>query len=162
MRAYVTVSKIVVAGFVLVALATSPVARAANGQSGQMQQGMSGMQHGGMQPAMSPADQMMRDLGTMMGGLTTMMRDFRTAHEAMMGPSHDQLMGSMQGMLDQMRQFHASMNGMAKNEELMRNADAMKTFQQAGRDFQQMGKSFEAMLKNMDKVMKGIHRDPSK
>lgn len=159
MRSSLRVSLWVVAGFVLVVPATLRVAAESNRDAAQSHQGMSGMSHAGMQPTQTPADQMARDLGKMMADLTTTVRDFRTAHDAMAGQSRDQLIGSVQGMFDQMREFQGAMNVMATSPEMMHSADAMKPLQQAARDFQQMGKAFQAMLKSMDKAMKPVHRD---
>lgn len=159
MRSYVKVSLWVVVGFILIVPATYRVAAEPDPGSVQGHQGMGGMQHGSMQPAMTPTDKLMQDLGTMMADLTIAMRDFRTSHEAMAGQSRGPLVASMQGMLDQMRQFQESLHQMATAETLMPDAGAMKTIQQAGRDFQQMGKAYQAMLKSMDKAMKNAHRE---
>lgn len=161
MRSYASVVSSVVVGLILIASATYRVAADAGPGEAQPHQGMGGMQHGGMQ-MVAPAHKLMQDLGTMMVDLTTAMQQFKTSHDAMAGGAHGPLVGSMQGMLDQMRQFQESLHHMAKGESPMPDAAAMKTIEQAGRDFQQMGKSFQAMLRSMDKGMKNAHRDPGR
>ena len=105
MRSYVKVSLWVVVGFILIVPATYGVAAEPDPAAVQGHQGMGGMQHGSMQPAMTPTDKLMQDLGTMMADLTTAMREFTASHDGMAGQSRGPLVASMQGMLDQMRQF---------------------------------------------------------
>lgn len=157
MRSYVKVSLWVVVGFILIVPATYRVAAEPGPGLIQGHQGMGGMQHGGMQ-MVAPADKLMQDLGTMMADLTTAMRDFRMSHDAIAGQSPGPIVGAMQGIVDQMRQFQESLHQMSRDQALMPGAGAMKPIEQAGRDFQQMGKSFQAMLRSMDKAMKNAHR----
>lgn len=156
MRSHLRVSLGVVVAFILIVPATYGVAAKPGPKAAQGHQGMGGMQHG-MQ-MVAPADKLMRDLDSMMADLTTAMHAFRASHDPMAGQSHGPIVGSMQGMLDQMRQFQEALRQTSKDRALMPDSNATKAFQQAGRDFQQMGTSFQAMLKSMDKAMKNANR----
>ena len=131
--------------------------------SGQMTHGGQGHGQGqsAMQGRMMATDQMMRNIDTMMANAGSMMRDLTAMHAGMSGgPQHDQMMSSMQGMLDQMRQFRGSLNDMMKDPAFGHNNDTMKSFQQAGRNLEQMASAFQSMTKNMTKAMKDMAHDP--
>ena len=133
--------------------------------SGQMTEGNQDREHGqgAMQGNMMATDQMMRNIDTMMANAGSMMRDLTAIHAGMSGGSqHDQMMSSMQGMLDQMRQFHGSLNDMMKDPAFGHNNDAMKSFQQACRNLEQMTSAFQSMTKNMTQAMKGMTSEPKK
>lgn len=131
--------------------------------SGQMTHGGQGHGHdqGAMQGSMMATAQMMRNIDTMMANSDSMMRDLTAIHAGMSGgPQHDQMMSSMQGMLDQMRQFHGSLNDMMKDRAFGHSNEAMKSFQQACRNLEQMASGFQSMTKNMTRAMKGMAHDP--
>lgn len=128
---------------------------------GAMQGNTQGNMQGNMPGNMMATAQMMRDVDTMMANAGSMMRDLTAMHAGMGGgPQHDQMMSSMQGMLDQMRQFHGSLNDMMEDPTFGHNSEAMKSFEQAGRDLKQMASALQSMTKNMTKAMKGMTHDP--
>ena len=131
--------------------------------SGQMAHGGQGHEHaqGTMPASMTATDKMMGNVDTMMANAGSMMRDLTAMHAGMSGSAqHDQMLSSMQGMLDQMRQVHGSLNGMMKESGFAYDKDTQKSFQQAGRDLEQMASAFQSMAKNMTKAMKGMAHDP--
>ncbi|MBI4477678.1 MAG: hypothetical protein HY654_10920 [Acidobacteria bacterium] len=118
---------------------------------------------GNMQGAMMATDQMMRNIDTMMTSAASMMRNLNTMHAGMPNATpHDPVMGSMQGMLDQMRQLHGSLNNMRHDPSFGHDNQSMKAFQQACRNLEQMTSAFQNMTKNMTQAMKGIHGDSKK
>ena len=142
-------------------MAATLSARAASGQMAHG--GGQGHEHaqGAMQAGMTATDKMMGNIDTMMANAGSMMRDLTAMHAGMSGGAHhDQMMSSMQGMLDQMRQFQGSLNDMMKDPAFRHDSDAMKSFQQSGRNLEQMTSAFQSMAKNMTKAMKGIAHDP--
>ena len=109
---------------------------------------------------MTANDKMMRNIDSMMINAGSVMRDLTTMHAGTSGGAHhDQMMSSMQGMLDQMRQFHGALNDMMKDPAFGHDNDAMKSAQQAGRNLEQMASAFQSMAKNMTKAMKGMPHD---
>ena len=139
---------------VLVAAGTTPGVRAT-------------MQHehgGGQMPAppssmMDATEQMMRSLDTRMRDAASMLRDLSTMHAGMSTPQHEQMMTSMQGMLDQMRIFQGTLHQMVKDPTLTQNNSAMKAIQRAGQNLNDMTAAFEKMTKNMGAAMKGMSPD---
>lgn len=126
---------------------------------GQHQPGM----QGNMQGAMMATDQMMRNIDTMMTNAASMMRDLSTMHAGMPNrTAHDPVMTSMQGMLDQMRQLHGSLNNMRHDPNFGHDNESMKAFQQACRNLEQMTSAFQNMTKNITQAMKGMHGEPKK
>jgi len=117
---------------------------------GQHQGGMQGNMQG-----MAAADRMMQNIDKMMTNVSTMMQDLNTMHAGMPGAGH-QVMTSMQGAFDQMRQLRGSLGEMMKDPTLMHNQNAMKSFEQACKDLEQMTTSFQSMAKNMTQAMKGM------
>lgn len=124
-------------------------------------QHMQGQTPGAMSASMMATDQMMRNIDTMMTNASSMMRDLSTMQAGMTGSAqHGQTMSSMEGMLDQMRQLHGSLNDMMKDPALHNSGDAMKAFQQACRNLEQMTSAFQSMTKNMNKAMQGMSHGP--
>lgn len=118
---------------------------------GQHQTGMQGNMQG-----MASADRMMQNVDRMMANVSTMMQDLGTMHAGMSGAGHDQVMTSMQGAFDQMRQLRGSLGEMMKDPTLMHNENAMKSFEQACKNLEQMTTSFQSMTKNVTQAMKGM------
>jgi hypothetical protein len=146
----------------MIAFAASGVLAQMHGGGQGHGQHQSGMQ-GNMPGPMMAADQMMRNVDTMMNNVSGMMRDLTTMHAGMPNAAqHDQVMTSMQGAFDQMRQLHGSLNGMMKDPGLMHNNDAMKSYQQACRNLEQMTSALQSMAKNMTQAMKGMNVAPKK
>ncbi len=161
MRSHRRLFGFVFAGLVATGLATVPVVAQMHGGAGQSGSGqMHGQSHQAGMQGMTSATQMMRDVNTTMTRSTAMMSDFAATHQGM--PGHDQMVSSMQGMLDQMRQFQGSMNDVMNDQTLMQNGDAMKAFHQMGQSFQQMGAAFQSLLKNANAVMKSMPHEPKK
>lgn len=129
--------------------------------SGQMAHGGHGPDQGTVHGSMMATDQMMRNVDSTMANAGSMMRELTAMHAGLDGNSqHDQMVSSMQGMLDQMRQVHGSLSGMMRDPAFGRDAAAMKSFQQAGRNLEQMVSAFQKMTKNMTKVMNEMARGP--
>ncbi len=118
---------------------------------GQHQPGMQGNMQG-----MAAADRMMQNIDKMMTNVSTMMQDLNTMHAGMSSGGHDQVMTSMQGAFDQMRQLRGSLGEMMKDPTLMHNQNAMKSFEQACKNLEQMTTAFQSMAKNMTQAMKGM------
>jgi hypothetical protein len=140
--------------FLVLALTTVPAAAQMHGGAqghGQHQAGMQGNMQG-----MTGADRMMQNVDKMMTNVSTMMQDLSTMHAGMSGGGHDQVMTSMQGAFDQMRQLRGSLGEMMKDPTLMHNQNAMKSFEQACKNLEQMTTSFQSMAKNMTQAMKGM------
>ena len=138
---------------VVFALTGGPVAAQMHGGTqghGQHQAGMQGNMQG-----MAAADRMMQNIDKMMTNVSTMMQDLNTMHAGMPGAGH-QVMTSMQGAFDQMRQLRGSLGEMMKDPTLMHNQNAMKSFEQACKNLEQMTTSFQSMAKNMTQAMKGM------
>ena len=121
-----------------------------------------GMQ-GNMQGSMMATDQMMRNIDSMMTNVSSMMRDLNTLHAGMPNaPQHGQMMASMQGTFDQMRQLQGSLNDMRRNPNFGHEAQSMRAFQQACRNLEQMTSAFQSMTKNLTQAMKGMPSEPRK
>lgn len=76
-----------------------------------------------MQGAMIATDQMMRNIDTMMTNAPSMMRDLNAMHAAMPNAmQHGQVMTSMQGTFDHMRQLHGSLNDMRHSPNFSHDA----------------------------------------
>ncbi|MBI2833003.1 MAG: hypothetical protein HYX76_01080 [Acidobacteria bacterium] len=119
--------------------------------------------HGNMQGAMMATDQMMRNIDTMMTNVSSMMRDLNTMHAGMPNATqHDQVMTSMQGTFDQMRQLHGSLTDMMRDPNFSHDAQSMKGFQQACRNLEQMTSAFQSMTKNMTQALKRMTGGPTK
>ncbi len=121
--------------------------------------------HGAMQgnmAAMNQMNQMLRNVEGMMTNTAGIMRDLAAMHTGMGAGQHDQMMSSMQGLLDQMRQFHGSMSELMKAPTLHQNNEAMKGLQQACRDLERMASSLQEMSKHMAQAMKGMAHGPNK
>ena len=132
------------------------LAQMSGGQTTGGHQGTHNMQN--MSPAMTAAQQLMRSVDMRMTSAGTQMHELATAHAGMgSGGSHDQMVSSMQGFLDQMRRVHDGLNSMSKGPMMGLDKDMMKSFEQACRDLDQMAKSFESMARNLTRTMKGAN-----
>ena len=135
----------------------------------QMHGGVQGHGHdqsatyGGMQGAMMATDRMMQNIDSMMTNVSSMMRDLSAMHSGMANAmQHDQVMASMQGTFDQMRQLHGSLNDMRRSPNFGHDAQSMKAFQQACRNLEQMTSAFQSMTKNLTQAMKQTTSEPNK
>ena len=121
---------------------------------GQHQAAMQGNMHG-----MASTDRMMQNVDRMMANISTMMQDLNAMHAGTSAAGHHQVMTSMQGAFDHMRQLRGSLGEMMKDPMLMHNQNAMKSFEQACRNLEQMVAASQSMAKNMTQTMKGMSRD---
>lgn len=121
-----------------------------------------GPHHGGaamhtatMPASMMASQRMMREAETMMTNAASLMRDMTAIHAGVNHEQHHAAMGSLQSMLDHMRQLHGNLNRMMHDPSHHQNHEAMKNFQEACQDLRRMASSFESMTKNMNKAMRG-------
>jgi hypothetical protein len=134
---------------VLIAIAAIPLA--AQMDHGQMHTAA----QGGMQHSMMATEQMMKSIHQMMSNASTMMQDLTTMHAGTAGhEQHDPMMQSMQGMLDQMKQFQGQMQEGMKDPAMMQNKQAMKSMNEVCQNLEKMVSAFQAMTKNMTQMMK--------
>ena len=147
------------AGLVTVALAAAPLpARADQGAAPGPQGGMQGMQ--GMQgmpqkgAMMASAARVLKNVDQSIKASRPMMRDLAKMHAGMEGHRQpDQMMTSMQGMLDNMAEMQGQLNGMMKDPMVMGNDQAMRSFQQACTSLERTASSFQSMTKSMSSMM---------
>jgi hypothetical protein len=147
------------AGIVTVTLAAAPLsARMDQGEMPGPQGGMQGMQ--GMQgmpqngAMMASTAQVLKNVDQIVNASRPMMRDLAKMHAGMEGhEQHDEMMTSMQGMLDNMTEMQGQLNGMMKDPMVMGNDQAMRGFQQACKSLEQTASSFQSMTKNMSSMM---------
>lgn len=129
----------------LVIVAAVAPARAQHGQHGSMP----------MAPVAANSDQLMRKIDGTMASADVAMRDLQGVNDRLgPGVTHDQILASMNGMLEQMRQVHGMLGALIKDPGFTSRRDAVKAFEDASRDFDQIAKGFQAMTKNMGRVMK--------
>lgn len=114
-------------------------------------------QHGSMPmaPMATNSDQLMMKIDGTMAKADVAMRDLQGVHDRL-GPSvtHGQILASMNGMLEQMRQVHGMLGALIKDPGFTGRRDAMKAFEEVSRNFDQLASAFQAMTKNMGRVMK--------
>lgn len=143
-------------GLALVFVCAVVIAVVATPLSAEMQHGqMHGASQGGMQHSMMGTEQMMKNIDQMMSNASTMMQDLTTMHAGVAGhQQHDPMMQSMQGMLDQVKQFQVEMQEAMKDPAMMQNNQAIKSMSDACQNLEKMASAFQAMTKNMTQMMK--------
>ena len=132
-----------------------------SGGMGQMQPQAAGTQT--MSGGMMSSQQQMSSAGMRMTGADSQMRNLTTMNASMKaGAGHDQMISSMQGVLDQMHKMHGELGTMMKDPAFGHDKDMMDSFEQASRNLDQMATAFQSMAKSMTKVMKGVANGPKK
>lgn len=148
--------------FVIAALIAVLWAVSARAQQPGPHHGAAAMHGATMPAAMMSSQRMMREAETMMTHAAAMMRDMTAIHAGINHDRHHAAMGSLQNMLDHMRQLHGNLNQMMHDPAHHQNHEAMRNFQQACQDLRRMASSFESMTKNMHKAMRGMQNGPRK
>lgn len=139
----------------LVIVAAAAPARAQHGEHGSMPTPMAPMIPMPMAPMATNPDQLMEKIDGTMAKADVAVRDLQGMHDRLgPGVTHDQILASMNGMLEQMRQVHGMLGALIKDPGFTSRRDAMKAFEDASRDFDKIAKAFQAMTKNMGRVMK--------
>ena len=101
------------------------------------------------------SDQLMEKIDGTMAKADVATRDLQGVYDRLgPGVTHDQILVSMNGMLEQMRQVHGTLGALLKDPGFTSRRDAMKAFEDASRNFDQLASAFQAMTKNMGRVMK--------
>ncbi len=108
-----------------------------------------------MTPMATNSDQLMEKIDGTMAKADVAMRDLQGVHDRLgPGVTHDQILASMNGMLEQMRQVQGTLGALLKDPGFTSRRDAMKAFEDTSRNFDQLASAFQAMTKNMGRVMK--------
>jgi len=97
----------------------------------------------------------MKKMDGTMANADAALRDLRGVRDRLgPGVTHDQILASMNGMLEQMRQVQGTLGALIKDSGFTSRRDAMKALEEASRNFDQLASAFQATTKNMGRVMK--------
>ena len=109
---------------------------------------------GAMQGTMA-ADRTMQNVDRMMANVSMTMQELGAMHGGASAGPHHQVIPSMQGAFNQMKQLRGSVGEMMKDPALRHDQNAMKSLERACRDLEQMTTAFQSMAGNMTRAMKG-------